>query len=54
VIRIREIDHVVMRVTNLEAMLRFYCDILGCGVERRQAPCFCEGRFFVAAMGAKN
>jgi glyoxylase I family protein len=35
-IQIREIDHVVLRVTNLEAMLRFYCDILGCEVERRQ------------------
>lgn len=35
-IQIREIDHIVLRVTNLEAMLRFYCDILGCKVERRQ------------------
>jgi glyoxylase I family protein len=35
-IQIREIDHIVLRVTNLEAMLGFYCDILGCKVERRQ------------------
>ena len=35
-IQIREIDHVVLRVTNLEAMLGFYCDILGCKVERCQ------------------
>jgi catechol 2,3-dioxygenase-like lactoylglutathione lyase family enzyme len=35
-IQIREIDHVVLRVTDLEAMLRFYCDALGCKVERRQ------------------
>jgi len=35
-IHIREIDHVVLRVTDLEAMLRFYCDALGCKVERRQ------------------
>ncbi len=35
-IRIREIDHVVLRVTDLEAMLRFYCDALGCVIERRQ------------------
>jgi len=35
-IRIREIDHVVLRVTDLEAMLRFYCEALGCTVERRQ------------------
>ena len=35
-IRIREIDHVVLRVANLDNMLRFYCDALGCHVERRQ------------------
>ena len=35
-IEIREIDHVVVRVTDLSAMLTFYCDVLGCTVERRQ------------------
>ena len=35
-IRIREIDHLVLRVANLDAMLKFYCDVLGCTVERRQ------------------
>jgi glyoxylase I family protein len=35
-IRIREIDHLVLRVVNLDKMLRFYCDMLGCIVERRQ------------------
>jgi glyoxylase I family protein len=35
-IRIREIDHLVLRVVDLERMLRFYCDVLGCSVERRQ------------------
>ena len=35
-IRIREIDHVVLRVSDLERMLRFYCDVLGCAVERRK------------------
>lgn len=35
-IRIREIDHLVLRVTDLEAMLRFYCEVLGCRVEQRQ------------------
>ena len=35
-IQIREIDHLVLRVVDLEAMLRFYCDLLGCAVERRQ------------------
>jgi len=35
-IHIREIDHLVLRVVDLEAMLRFYCEALGCRVERRQ------------------
>ena len=35
-IHIRDIDHLVLRVTDLPAMLRFYCDGLGCHVERRQ------------------
>ena len=35
-IRIREIDHIVLRVINLDRMLQFYCGALGCSVERRQ------------------
>jgi len=35
-IRIREIDHLVLRVVDLPAMLRFYRDGLGCRIERRQ------------------
>jgi catechol 2,3-dioxygenase-like lactoylglutathione lyase family enzyme len=35
-IRIREIDHLVLRVIDLDRMLRFYCEVLGCTVERRQ------------------
>ena len=35
-IRIREIDHLVLRVRNLDRMLAFYCQGLGCSVERRQ------------------
>lgn len=35
-IPIRHIDHVVLRVKNLDAMTAFYCDVLGCTVERRQ------------------
>jgi glyoxylase I family protein len=35
-IRIRDIDHLVLRVVNLEPMLQFYCGALGCSVERRQ------------------
>lgn len=34
-IRIREIDHLVLRVSDLDRMLRFYCDVLGCSIERR-------------------
>ena len=34
--RIREIDHLVLRVVDLKAMLGFYCDALGCAVEKRQ------------------
>jgi catechol 2,3-dioxygenase-like lactoylglutathione lyase family enzyme len=36
VIRIRDIDHVVLRVRALQAMLDFYCDVLGCTVARKQ------------------
>lgn len=35
-ISVREIDHVVLRVVDVERMLRFYCDVLGCTLERRQ------------------
>ncbi len=34
---IREIDHVVIRVADAEAMTRFYCDVLGCSIERDEA-----------------
>lgn len=35
-IHIREIDHLVLRVVDLDPMLRFYCDALGCTIERRR------------------
>ena len=35
-IQLREIDHLVLRVVNLDAMRAFYCDVLGCSVERVQ------------------
>ena len=35
-IRVREIDHVVLRVADLERAVAFYRDVLGCTVERRQ------------------
>ncbi|WP_455385229.1 VOC family protein [Acidihalobacter prosperus] len=34
--RIREIDHLVLRIVDLDAMLGFYCDALGCAIEKRQ------------------
>lgn len=33
---IRAIDHVVLRVADMAAMTRFYCDALGCHVEKEQ------------------
>jgi catechol 2,3-dioxygenase-like lactoylglutathione lyase family enzyme len=35
-VRIREIDHIVLRVRDLGAMIAFYCEVLGCRIERRQ------------------
>ncbi|MEZ9705942.1 VOC family protein [Vibrio breoganii] len=34
-IEIQGIDHVVLRSTQVESMLSFYCNVLGCEVERR-------------------
>jgi glyoxylase I family protein len=33
-IKVRDIDHLVLRVSDLPRMLRFYRDVLGCAVER--------------------
>lgn len=35
-IQLREIDHIVLRVRDLDRMMAFYCEVLGCTVERRQ------------------
>jgi catechol 2,3-dioxygenase-like lactoylglutathione lyase family enzyme len=35
-IAIQGIDHVVLRVVDLERMIEFYCRVLGCSVERRR------------------
>lgn len=35
-LHLRGIDHLVLRVIDLDAMLRFYVDVLGCRIERRQ------------------
>ena len=32
------IDHVVLRVADLDRALRFYCEVLGCREERRLGP----------------
>lgn len=34
---IKGLDHIVLRVGDLERMLRFYCEVLGCTMEREQA-----------------
>lgn len=34
-IRIRDLDHLVLRVVDAQAMVDFYCNVLGCTVERR-------------------
>jgi catechol 2,3-dioxygenase-like lactoylglutathione lyase family enzyme len=35
-LKLLRLDHLVLRVTDAERMQRFYCDVLGCSVERRQ------------------
>jgi catechol 2,3-dioxygenase-like lactoylglutathione lyase family enzyme len=35
-INIRLIDHVVVRAKDIDRMVDFYCDVLGCREERRQ------------------
>jgi glyoxylase I family protein len=34
-IRIKHIDHLVIRARNLEAMTGFYCDVIGCSLDKR-------------------
>jgi catechol 2,3-dioxygenase-like lactoylglutathione lyase family enzyme len=31
---VRELDHIVLRVIDLPRMMTFYCDVLGCAIER--------------------
>ena len=33
---LQQIDHLVLRVRDIDAMRAFYCDVLGCRVDRRQ------------------
>ncbi|NRF68099.1 VOC family protein [Aquincola sp. S2] len=35
-IKLLRLDHLVLRVIDLDTMLRFYCEVLGCSVEKRQ------------------
>ena len=32
--RVTDIDHIVLRTSNAESLLRFYVDVLGCPIER--------------------
>ena len=34
-VRIKGLDHVVLRVADMDRMIKFYCDVLGCKVERK-------------------
>lgn len=36
-IRLKGLDHVVLRARDSEALVSFYCDVLGCHVERRSS-----------------
>ena len=31
---VRELDHIVLRVVDVARMTTFYCDVLGCAIER--------------------
>ncbi|WP_422018146.1 VOC family protein [Roseateles sp.] len=35
-LKLQGLDHLVLRVVDLDAMLRFYTGTLGCSIERRQ------------------
>ena len=35
-LKLQGLDHLVLRVVNLDAMVSFYVDALGCAIERRQ------------------
>ena len=35
-LRILGLDHIVLRARDAERLIRFYCDVLGCTVEKRQ------------------
>jgi catechol 2,3-dioxygenase-like lactoylglutathione lyase family enzyme len=35
---IQQLDHIVLRVRDVQAMIRFYTDVLGCTVDKIQEP----------------
>lgn len=35
-LRIKNLDHLVLRVVDLQAMMRFYTEVIGCSVEKVQ------------------
>lgn len=35
-LRIKQLDHLVLRVTDLPAMMAFYIDVIGCTLEKTQ------------------
>ena len=37
-IKIKQLDHVVLRAQDSERIVEFYCLVLGCTVERRSSP----------------
>ncbi len=37
-IKIKQLDHVVLRAQDPERIVEFYCLVLGCTVERRSSP----------------
>lgn len=39
-IEIVGLDHIVLRTSRMEAMLHFYCQVLGCPIERQLSPEF--------------
>jgi len=36
-LQIKGLDHVVLRARNFDAMCQFYCDVLGCTIERQSS-----------------